>query len=78
METLDTITFGGLLIRMAKGGHLEYEAARVNDEVWLPKRVMLKGAVRIALVKMLRGDMTFEFSGYKKFQAESRMVTTGQ
>ena len=78
METLDTISFGGFLIRMAKGSHLEFEAARVNNEVWLPKRVVLKGAVRIALVKMMRGDVTFDFSEYKKFQAESRVVTTGQ
>ena len=78
MESLDTISFGGFLIRMSKGSHLEFEASRVNNEVWLPKRAVLKGAVRIALVKMLRGDVTFEFSGYKKFQAESRVLPAGQ
>jgi hypothetical protein len=78
MESLDTISFGGFLIRMAKGSHLEFEAARVNNEVWLPKRVVLKGAVRIALIKMMRGDMTFEFSDYKKFQTDSRIVPTIQ
>lgn len=78
MESLDTISFGGFLIRMAKGSHLEFEAARVNNEVWLPKRAALKGSVRIALVKMLRGDMSFEFTNYKKFQAESRVVSMGQ
>jgi hypothetical protein len=78
MESLETISFGGFLIRMAKGSHLEFEAARVNNEVWLPRRVVLTGAVRIALVKMLRGDVSFEFSDYKKFQAESRVLPTGQ
>jgi hypothetical protein len=78
MESLDTIAFGGILVRMAKGSHFEYEAARVNNEVWLPKRVAMKGAVRIALVKMLRGDVTFEFSDYKKFQTDSRLLPTGQ
>jgi hypothetical protein len=77
METLDTISFGGFLIRMAKGGHLEFEAARINNEVWLPKRAVLKGSVRIALVKLLRGDMTFDFSDYKKFQATSRVLPAG-
>jgi len=75
MESLDTISFGGFLIRMSKGSHLEFEAAHVNNEVWLPKRAVLKGAVRIALVKLLRGDVTFDFSDYKKFQAESRVLT---
>jgi hypothetical protein len=74
MESLDTITFGGILIRMAKGSHFEYDSVRVNNEVWLPKRVILKGAMRVALVKMLRGDVTFEFSDYKKFQTDSRIV----
>ena len=78
MESLDTISFGGFLIRMAKGSHLEFEAAHVNNEVWLPRRAVLKGSVRIALVKVLRGDVTFEFSDYKKFQAESRVVSVGQ
>ena len=78
METLDTISFGGILIRMAKGSHLEFEASRVNNEVWMPKRAVLKGAVRIALVKMLRGDVTFDFSDYKKFQTDSRVVPMGQ
>jgi hypothetical protein len=78
MESLDTISFGGILLRMAKGSHLEFEAARVNNEVWLPKRVVVRGAMRVALVKLLRGDMTFEFSDYKKFQTESRIIPTGQ
>lgn len=78
MESLDTISFGGFLIRMAKGSHLEFEATRVNNEVWLPKRAVLKGAVRIALVRLLRGDVMFEFTDYKKFQADSRVLPSGQ
>ena len=75
LETLDTITFGGFLVRMAKGGHLTVENARINREVWLPKRAAVKGSVRIALVKLLRGEITFTFSDYKKFQTDSRLVT---
>jgi hypothetical protein len=78
MESLDTIWFGGILIRMSKGSHLEFEASRVNNEVWLPRRAVLKGAVRIALLKVLRGDVSFEFSDYKKFQADSRVLPAGQ
>ena len=75
METLDTIAFGGFLIRMAKGGHLTAENTRINNEVWLPKRAVLKGAVRIALVKVLRGELIFSFSDYKKFQTDSRIIS---
>jgi hypothetical protein len=78
VESLDTITFGGFLLRMAKGSRLQFEASRVNNEVWLPKRAVLKGSMRVALVKLMRGDVTFEFSDYKKFQTDSRVLPVGQ
>jgi len=73
-ETLDTISFGGFLLRMGKGGRLSLEQAHINNEVWLPKRIEFKGTVRIALIKVLRGEMIMTFSDYKKFSAESRVV----
>jgi hypothetical protein len=75
MESLDTISFGGILVRMARGSHLTAENARINNEVWLPKGAVLKGSIRIALIKVMRGEMIFSFSDYRKFQADSRIVT---
>jgi hypothetical protein len=75
IESLDTISFGGFLLRLAKGSHVTIESARVNNEVWLPKRAEIKGSVRVALVHVLRGEIIFTFSDYKKFQTDSRIVT---
>ena len=75
LESLDTITFGGFLLRLARGSHVTIENARVNNEVWLPKRVDIKGSVRIALVNVMRGEIIYTFSDYKKFQTDSRIVT---
>jgi hypothetical protein len=69
IESLDTISFGGFLIRMAKGSHVVIDAVRVNGEVWMPKTVVLRGSVRIALIKVVRGEYVFTFSDYKKAQA---------
>jgi len=74
MESLDTITLGGFLVRVARGCRLTFDAARVNDEVWLPKTATLKGQVRIALVKLFRGEILYTFSEYKKFQTDSRVL----
>ena len=75
VEAIDTVSIGfGLLARLHKGSQLSFQRRKINNEVWLPKRAVLKGAVRIALVKMLRGDVTFEFGEYKKFQTDSRIV----
>ena len=75
LESLDTITFGGFLLRLAKGSHVTVENTRVNNEVWLPKRFDIKGSVRIALVHVMRGELIYTFSDYKKFQTDSRIVS---
>ena len=76
--TLDTISIGAFLIRFAKGGHINVEFSRVNNEVWLPKHVGMTGSARLLLVKGFQLDADFAFSNYKKFSAESRVVETGQ
>jgi hypothetical protein len=78
VETLDTISFGGFLVRLAKGGHLILEQARVNQEVWLPKRVTVRLSARLALIKGFHAELIMTFSDYKKFQVDSRVVSTAQ
>jgi hypothetical protein len=77
-ETLDTVSFGAFLIRVAKGAHITMEQLRVNNEVWLPKRIALQGSARLLLVKGLRMQIDITYSDYKKFQADSRVVATGE
>jgi hypothetical protein len=75
IESLDTISFGGFLVRLAKGTHVTIENALVNNEIWMPKWAAIKGSVRIALLKVIRGEIVFTFSDYRKFQADSRVLT---
>jgi hypothetical protein len=71
METLETVSFAGILMRVAKGSHLTFENTRINQEVWLTKRLAIQGAVRIALIKVLRGEFSVTFSEFKKLPLES-------
>jgi len=75
IETLDTISFGGILVRLDKGSHVTFEQARVNDEVWLPKRVVVSVYARLLLVAAERAEVEIAFSNYRKFQADSKLVT---
>ena len=75
VETLDTISFGGILIRLAKGGHIILEQAHVNQEVWLPQSLTVRAKARFALIAALRAEFIFTFSDYKKFQVDSRVVS---
>jgi hypothetical protein len=68
IESLDTISFAGFLVRMSKGSHIVIDAERLNNEVWLPTRAVLRGSVRIALIKVIRGEVIFTFTNYKKVQ----------
>ena len=74
VETLDTISIGLALVRIANGSRIMIEQTRVNDEIWLPKRAVVTAAARVLLVKGARIDARFDFSDYKKFQADSRIV----
>ena len=66
IDTLDTITFGAFLFRLAKGGHVEVEYSRVNDEVWLPKRVSVNAAARLLFIKAYHFDADYTFSNYQR------------
>lgn len=75
-ETLDTISFGLFIARLAKGTHLQFEQARVNDEIWLPKGVRFTGSARVALLKNFNIAEEVTFSNYRKFQTDSKIVST--
>jgi hypothetical protein len=75
METLDTISFGGFLLRLGKGGRLVLEQTRINNEVWLPKHIALVASARLVLVKGFHKSLDIAFSDYKKFQTDSRVVS---
>jgi hypothetical protein len=73
-ETLDTISFGAILFRLAKGAHLVLEQTRIDDEVWVPKHVNVNFNARFVLLKGLRESLDITFTEYKKFQGESHLA----
>lgn len=78
METQDTISYGLFLARLAKGTRVEFEQVRVNDEVWLPLRIHGRANARLALVKKMNTEIDVTFKDYRKFQSDSRVVSTAE
>ena len=74
-EVLDTLSFGLALFRLAPGGRLNFEQTRINDEVWLPAHIYVRADARLAYVKKLRAEIDVTYRDYKKFQADSRIVS---
>jgi hypothetical protein len=75
-ESTDTISMGAFVIRFQKGARFTVDIGKVNGEVWLPKHVWFTGDVRLLLVKGMKVNTDIAFTNYKKFTAESRIVST--
>jgi hypothetical protein len=75
-NVLDPISIGLFLARIGKGTRLSFENFRVNDEIWATRHILLKGSARVALVKIPEVEQELTFSDYRKFQTDSRMVST--
>jgi hypothetical protein len=77
-ETLDTVSYGALLLRIAKGAHIVLEQTPASENVWLPKRISLSGSARILLVKGINMMLDYTYSNYRKFSVDSRVVATSE
>jgi hypothetical protein len=73
-ETTETIAFGLFLARLNPGATLVFEQIHVADDLWLPKRIYMKGAGRIGLIKKIAMEQEITWSGYRKFQVDSKIV----
>lgn len=73
-ETLDTISWGFFLLRIHKGTKFQFEQTRVNDEIWLPRRMSLHASARLALFANDAVDWESSFSNYKKFTSATRIL----
>jgi hypothetical protein len=73
-ETMDTISYGLFIARLNPGAKLVFEQTRVNDEVWMPKRESVSGSGRLGIVKKISLEQELNWSNYRKFQVESKVV----
>ena len=74
-EILDTVSFGLFLVRVEKGSRFEFEQARINNEIWLPKHQHQVMYGRLGLIKRVHVDVDSVETSYKKFTANSKIVS---
>jgi hypothetical protein len=75
-ETTGTISFGLILAWLNPGARLELEQTRVNEEVWLPRRMWVKGTGRVGVLKRIAMEEEITWNNYRKFHVDSRIVGT--
>jgi hypothetical protein len=74
-ETIDTISWGLFLARLNPGSKMIFEQTEVTPELWFPKRLRLTGSGRVGLIKRLARDEEIEWSNYRKFSVDSKIVS---
>lgn len=74
IEAMDTISFGGFLVRLDKGSQIVIEQTRMDDQLWLPRHVSIAAEAHVLLVRSLNREMDYRFSDYKKFDLNPRVV----
>lgn len=72
----DSFSRGLGLLKIEPGALAKFEQKRVNDEVWLPSHLELKGEARVAYLKKLRVEIDISYRDYRKFSTDSKIVTT--
>jgi hypothetical protein len=73
-EVIDDVPFGwGILGRLHAGTVAEFERTKVNDEVWLPAREIIRGTGR-ALFRRFSIDTVTTYSDYKKFRVSTEQT----
>ncbi len=50
------------------------EKSHINNELWMPVRIKVDFDARLALLKKIRVDVQIEYSDFKKFQSESKVL----
>ncbi|MBZ5605863.1 MAG: hypothetical protein LAO79_26490 [Acidobacteriia bacterium] len=75
-QVLDTISLGLALFRISPGGRILFEQTRVNDEVWLPAHAQFHIDGRLGYIKTLHSEVELNYSDYRKFQTDSRIVAS--
>ena len=73
-QCIDTVSFGLFIARIHKGSRILIDTTRVNNEVWLPRRVAVHVDARLALLKNFDVDEEIAYKDYKKFHAASRIT----
>jgi hypothetical protein len=74
-NVIDTITWGGFLLRLHPGSHIELEQTLINNQIWLPLHAHISFDARVALFKAIRMDIDAKFSDYKKFRTDSKITS---
>lgn len=78
LESVDSISGMGGLVRLAKGTRLVTTRTFVNGEVWFPERIDVKATAKALLFISAAIDIEATYSAFRKFSVDSKLLFTGE
>lgn len=75
-EVMNTVSWGLFVVRMNPGSRFEFEQTRVNDEVWMPERMLFHLNARLVF-KKFNEEIESTWSDFHKFTTDSKIVSAG-
>jgi hypothetical protein len=78
VETIDTVTGMGGLLRIAKGTTVKAGRTFVNNEVWFPDRINVQANARAAFFISAAVEMEMLFSGFRKYTVDSKVTVADE
>ncbi len=76
-ETLDTVSFGMFLFRLAKGSTFSLRRRKLEEGAWVKDNFRLRADVRAGLLITLRREILGSYRNYRKFSAEPKPTAAG-
>lgn len=73
VETISPARFGLFLLTLKEGAQMEFTQTKLNNELWMLDQARLRFDARV-LVKGLSREVLIDWSDFKKFTSESRIV----
>jgi hypothetical protein len=73
VETIAPARFGLFLLTLKEGSQMEFTQTKLNNELWMLDHVRLRFDARV-LIAGVRREVLIDWSDFKKFSAESRLV----
>ncbi len=74
-QAIGSLSYGFGILKINPGATVSFEQTRVNDEVWLPASATIRVDGRAALFVGIHDEIDLRFRDYRKFQAESQLLT---
>ncbi|HSB14396.1 MAG TPA: hypothetical protein VLE22_08045 [Bryobacteraceae bacterium] len=73
-ELLDSVWFGWILVRIARGAKVKMDQMRLNDGLWVTKHLWYTASARVGLIMTYHVEEEFDYRDYRKVDLESLLA----